>query len=147
MSEEQTTQIVTRQEILEQAKKLATLISRSAEVEFFKRAEQQIKKNSKVNSLIAEIKRLQKQAVHFEYYKKEKALKETELKIEQLTNELEQIPIVQEFKQSQKEVNDLLQMITTVISNKVTDEIIQSTGGNLLTGETGGPNPSSCPMP
>lgn len=147
MNEEQTTQIVTRQEILEQAKKLATLISRSAEVEFFKRAEQQIKKNSKVNSLIAEIKRLQKQAVHFEHYKKEKALKETELKIEQLTNELEQIPIVQEFKQSQKEVNDLLQMITTVISNKVTDEIIQSTGGNLLTGETGGPNPSSCPMP
>lgn len=146
MSEGQTTQIVSRQEIIEQAKKLAALISRSAEVEFFKRAEQQIKKNSKVNSMIAEIKRLQKQAVHFEHYKKEKALKETELKIEKLTNELDQIPIVQEFKQSQKEVNDLLQMITTVISNTVTDEIIQSTGGDVLSGQTGGGNPS-CPMP
>lgn len=146
MSEGQTTQIVSRQEIIEQAKKLAALISRSAEVEFFKRAEQQIKKNSKVNSMIAEIKRLQKQAVHFEHYKKEKALKETELKIEKLTNELDQIPIVQEFKQSQKEVNDLLQMITTVISNTVTDEIIQSTGGDVLSGQTGGGN-LSCPMP
>jgi cell fate (sporulation/competence/biofilm development) regulator YmcA (YheA/YmcA/DUF963 family) len=140
------TDVVTRKEIIEQAQKLAVLISRSAEVDFFKRAEQQIKRNSKVNKLIAEIKRLQKHAVHYEHYQKEKALKEVEQKIEELNNELDQIPIVQEFKQSQKEVNDLLQMITTIISNTVTDQIIESTGGNVLTGQTGGSDPtcSSC---
>ena len=42
-----------------------------------------------------------------------------------------------EFKQSQAEVNDLLQLVASTISNSVTDEIIKSTGGNLLSGETG----------
>ena len=138
------TEIVTRKEIIEQARKLADLISRSPEVDFFKRAEQQIKQNEKVSRLIAQIKRLQKHAVHYEHYKKEKSLQEVEQKIEQLNNELDQIPIVQEFKQSQKEVNDLLQMITTIISNTVTDKIIESTGGDPLSGETGGPNPPPC---
>ena len=42
-----------------------------------------------------------------------------------------------EFKQSQVDVNDLLQLVASTISNTVTDEIIKSTGGNLLSGETG----------
>ena len=61
----------------------------------------------------------------------------TEEKLEKLEAELDEIPIVQEFKQSQIEVNDLLQLVAAAISNKVTDEILISTGGNLLTGETG----------
>src|SRR5690606_34109395 len=59
----------------------------------------------------------------------------------------DEIPIVQEFKQSQIEVNNLLQLVSSAISNKVTDEILISTGGDLLTGETGSQlknNPSSC---
>ncbi|EGL81897.1 hypothetical protein CathTA2_2553 [Caldalkalibacillus thermarum TA2.A1] len=139
-------EIVTRKEIIEQAEKLAVLIAQSAEVDFFKRAEQQIKKNEKVQRLIAEIKRLQKHAVHYEHYKKSKALEETEAKLEQLHQELDQIPIVQEFKQSQRDVNDLLQMVTNIISNTVTDKIIESTGGNVLTGETGGGSNFSCPI-
>ena len=34
-------------------------------------------------------------------------------------------------KQSQVEVNDLLQLVASTISNSVTDEILKSTGGNL----------------
>ena len=41
------------------------------------------------------------------------------------------------LKQSQADVNDLLQLVATTISNSVTDEILKSTGGNLLSGETG----------
>ena len=41
------------------------------------------------------------------------------------------------LKQSQLEVNELLQLIASTISNKVTDEIIVSTGGDVLMGETG----------
>ncbi|MDQ0337347.1 cell fate (sporulation/competence/biofilm development) regulator YmcA (YheA/YmcA/DUF963 family) [Caldalkalibacillus uzonensis] len=140
------TEIVTRKEIIRQAEKLATLIAQSAEVDFFKRAEQQIKKNDKVQQLIAEIKRLQKHAVHYEHYEKSKALEETEAKLEKLHEELDQIPVVQEFKQSQKDVNDLLQLVTNVISNTVTDKIIESTGGDVLKGETGGGPNLSCPL-
>ena len=54
-----------------------------------------------------------------------------------MEEELDEIPIVQEFKQSQVDVNDLLQMVASQVSNKVTDLIIESTDGDLLRGETG----------
>lgn len=138
---------VTKEEIIEQAKKLAELIAQSEEVEFFKKAEQQIKKNHKVQNLINVIKFKQKQAVHAEHYEKDKSLEVVEDSLEKLHQELDEIPVVQEFKQSQLEVNDLLQLVTSVISNTVTDQIIISTGGDPLSGETGGESAApSCPI-
>ena len=72
-----------------------------------------------------------------QHYGKEKAYNEVQAKIEALEKELDELPIVQEFKQSQVDVNDLLQMVASQISNKVTDLIIESTNGDLLRGETG----------
>src|SRR5690606_11151364 len=115
-------------------------------VEFFKKAEQQIKKNDRVQQLIGQIKHKQKQAVHLEHYEKEKALQEMDAHLAELEAELDAIPVVQEFKQSQIEVNDLLQLITSIISNTVTDEIIISTGGNPLTGQTGGGPAEACSL-
>lgn len=140
-------EMVTRKQIIEHAEQLAKLIAQSKEVDFFKRAEQQIKKNDKVQNLINVIKFKQKQAVNAEHYEKEKAKQDFEKSLDQLNQELDEIPVVQEFKQSQQEVNDLLQLITSVISNKVTDEIILSTGGDPLSGKTGGePDQQSCPI-
>ena len=127
----------TKDDIVAKARELAEMIARTEEVDFFKRAEAQTHKNEKVSRLIAEIKGLQKQAVNLEYYGKPEALRRTEEKIAALEKELDSIPIVQEFKQSQTEVNGLLQLVSTTISNKITDEIIASTGGDLLTGKTG----------
>ncbi|MFD1707670.1 RicAFT regulatory complex protein RicA family protein [Siminovitchia sediminis] len=127
----------TKDDIVKRAHELAKMIAETEEVDFFKRAEAQINENQKVREMIASIKSLQKQAVNFQHYGKDRALKLVEEKLEKLEQELDEIPIVQEFKQSQTDVNDLLQMVATAISNKVTDEIITSTGGDLLTGETG----------
>lgn len=127
----------TKEEIVERARELAKMIAQTDEVDFFKRAEAQIHENEKVKQLMSELKGLQKQAVNLQHFGKKEALKRTEEKIEKIEAELDAIPVVQEFKQSQVEVNDLLQMVATTISNKVTDEIILATGGNLLSGETG----------
>lgn len=137
----------TKDDILQQANELAKMIAETEEVEFFKRAEAQINDNQTVREMIASIKSLQKQAVNFQHYGKERALQLIEEKIEKLEEEIDQIPIVQEFKQSQVDVNHLLQLVSSAISNKVTDEIILSTGGDILTGETGSKvknSPSSC---
>ncbi|KRG09614.1 RicAFT regulatory complex protein RicA family protein [Lederbergia galactosidilytica] len=137
----------TKDDILVRAHELATMIANTEEVDFFKRAEAQINENQKIREMIASIKSLQKQAVNFQHYGKERALHLVEEKLEKLEAELDEIPIVQEFKQSQVDVNDLLQMVSSAISNKVTDEILLSTGGDLLTGETGSKiknSPSSC---
>ncbi|KIL44963.1 RicAFT regulatory complex protein RicA family protein [Jeotgalibacillus soli] len=127
----------TKTDIIEKAKELAMMITTTEEVDFFKRAEAQIQENQKIREKIASLRSLQKQAVNFQHYNKQEALKMIEKKIEKVENEIDEIPIVQEFKQSQIEVNELLQMIANTVSNTVTDEIIRQTGGDILRGETG----------
>jgi cell fate (sporulation/competence/biofilm development) regulator YmcA (YheA/YmcA/DUF963 family) len=129
--------LYTKDDIVTKARELAQMISESKEVDFFKRAEAQINENQRVREMIASIKSLQKQAVNFQHYGKHEALKQVEAKIEKIQSELDEIPIIQEFQESQIEVNDLLQLVSHTISNKVTNEIITSTGGDLLAGETG----------
>lgn len=126
-----------KDEIIAQAQQLARMVAETEEVDFFKRAEAQIHSNEKVSMLISSIKGLQKQAVNFQHYGKPEALKKTEDKITKLEAELDAIPVVQQFKESQIEVNDLLQIIASTISNTVTDEILTSTGGDVLRGQTG----------
>jgi cell fate (sporulation/competence/biofilm development) regulator YmcA (YheA/YmcA/DUF963 family) len=135
----------TKQQIVEKAQEVAKMISETEEVDFFKRAEAQINENQKVRELISSMKSLQKQAVNFQHYGKTEALKMVEAKIEKIEQELDELPIVKEFKQSQVDVNDLLQIVASTISNTVTDEIIISTGGDVLRGETGSQVKNSVP--
>lgn len=127
----------TKDDIVAKARELAKMIAETEEVDFFKKAEAAIHENEKVRVNIKTIKGLQKQAVNLQHYGKEEALKRTEEKISKLEQELDAIPVVNEFKQSQVDVNDLLQLVATTISNAVTNEILEATGGNLLSGETG----------
>lgn len=127
----------TKHEIIEKAKELAGMIAQTEEVDFFKRAEAQINDNQKIREKIASLKSLQKQAVNFQQYGKERALGLVENKIEQIEKEIDEVPIVQEFKHSQIEVNQLLQLVSNTIANDVTNRIIESTGGDVLRGETG----------
>lgn len=126
----------TREDIREKAKDLAKMIAETEEVDFFKRAEKQINEHLKVQELIAQIKKLQKEAVNLQHYGKSEALKEIDVKIDELHQEIDQIPLVQEFKRSQVEVNELLQMVSNTISRAVTEQIITSMGGDLLKGTT-----------
>ncbi|WP_019412922.1 RicAFT regulatory complex protein RicA family protein [Paenisporosarcina sp. TG20] len=136
----------TKDDIIQKAKEIADMISHTDEVDFFKRAEAQINENQKIREKIASLKSLQKQAVNFQHYGKEKALSLIEGKIEKIEEEIDEIPIVQEFKQSQGEVNELLQLVANAISNQVTTQIIESTEGDLLRGETGSKVQSGKPV-
>ncbi|MET1015003.1 MAG: RicAFT regulatory complex protein RicA family protein [Paenisporosarcina sp.] len=127
----------TKDDIITKAKEIADMIAQTEEVDFFKRAEAQINENQKIREKIASLKSLQKQAVNFQQYGKEKALSLIEGKIEKIEEEIDTIPIVQEFKQSQMDVNDLLQLVSNTIANQVTNQIIESTEGDVLRGETG----------
>jgi cell fate (sporulation/competence/biofilm development) regulator YmcA (YheA/YmcA/DUF963 family) len=127
----------TKDEIIAKAKEIAHMIANTDEVDFFKRAEAQINENKTIRENIASLKSLQKQAVNFQQYGKERALEIIEGKIDKIQEDIDTVPIVQEFKQSQGEVNDLLQLVSVTIANGVTNEVITSTDGDLLRGETG----------
>lgn len=127
----------TRKEILDEARKLASMLSRTEEIERFKQVEAKINNNHKVQQLISRIKTLQKQAVNFQAYEKREALDKVEAEIDRLQAEIDDIPVVQEFKEIQIVVNDILQLVTGTIAREVTNHVIEATGGDVLQGKTG----------
>lgn len=131
--------VINHNVIVDKAKELAEMIANSAEVEFYKKAEQQIKANARVQELISQIKKKQKEAVALESLGRSELIKKVEAEMDVLHEELDSIPLVSEFKQTQMDINDLLQMVTNVIANSVSEKIIVSTGGDPLSGETGFP--------
>jgi cell fate (sporulation/competence/biofilm development) regulator YmcA (YheA/YmcA/DUF963 family) len=127
----------TRKQVLDEARKLAEMLADTEEIDRFKQVEAKINENQKVQQLIQRIKTLQKQAVNFQAYEKTEALKKVEAEIDRLQEEIDDIPVVQEFKETQIVVNDVLQLISGTIAREVTNNVIESTGGDLLSGETG----------
>src|SRR5690625_1123028 len=125
----------TRQEVLEEAKQLAAMLANTEEIERFKQVEAKINENEKVQRLISRIKILQKQAVNLQAYEKTEALKKVEAEIDRLQAEIDDIPVVQEFKEIQIVVNDILQLVTGTIAREVTNNVIEATGGDVLQGK------------
>ena len=129
--------LYTRQEVLDEAKQLAAMLAKTEEIERFKQIEAKINANDKIQRLVTKIKTLQKQAVNLEAYNKTKALKIVEEVLKKAEEELDSIPLVQEFKEIQDIVNDVLQLVSGTIAREVTNHVIRDTGGNVLTGKTG----------
>src|SRR5699024_12253345 len=106
-------------------------------IDRFKQVEAKINSNEKVQKLISKIKLLQKQAVNLQAYDKAEALKKVEAEIDQLQEELDSIPVVEEFKEIQGVVNDVLQMVSGRIAREVNNHVIRDAEGDLLAGEPG----------
>lgn len=114
---------VVRKDILEKTKELADLLVTSEEVVTYQKAEQQIKENEKIQSLISQIKKKQKEVVAFESFQNEEMVKKIEAEMEALQDELDAIPIVQQFQQTQTDINYLLQLVVSVIKDSISEKI------------------------
>lgn len=118
-----TTEHILREEIIAKANDLAELIASSDEVLTYQEAEKKIEQNERIQELIRAIKKKQKEIVGFEYFKNEEMVKKIEAEIDELQNELDSIPIVQQFQQSQSDINYLLQLVVTVIKDSLSNKI------------------------
>ncbi|WMT39126.1 YlbF family regulator [Paenibacillus sp. D2_2] len=120
--------LVIREDIMVKAKELADLIGTSEEVQTFKKAEEQIQKHDKVQSLISAIKKKQKEIVAFESFQNKAMVDKIEAEISVLQDELDGIPLVTDFQQSQSDINYLLQLVISVISDTVSEKVNVETG-------------------
>lgn len=114
---------VVREDILAKAKELAETMGTSEEVKFYKTAESQLDKNERVQSLIKAIKKKQKEAVAFESFKNSQMVEKIEAEIDELQDELDNIPVVVEFKQTQNDINYLLQLVVGVLRDSLSEKI------------------------
>jgi cell fate (sporulation/competence/biofilm development) regulator YmcA (YheA/YmcA/DUF963 family) len=117
------TEVIVRKDIMAKALELADLIATSSEVEFYQKSENQINTNEHVQGLINAIKKKQKEAVAFESFNNQAMVAKIEAEIVVLQDELDQIPIVSEFQQSQSDINYLLQLVMGVVRDTVAQKI------------------------
>ncbi|NEN81651.1 RicAFT regulatory complex protein RicA family protein [Paenibacillus elgii] len=122
------TEMIVREDILDKAKELAGLLATSNEVQFFQQAEQQIAGNDHIQTLISAIKKKQKEIVAFESFENKKMVEKIEKEIDELQDQLDSIPIVSQFKQSQEDINYLLQLVMSVIRDTISDTITVEQG-------------------
>lgn len=119
-----TRDLIVKDDILAKTKELADVIFQSDEVQQYRRAEAQINGNERVQILISQIKKKQKEVVAFETtFKNPEMVKKIESEMETLQDELDGIPIVSQFQQNQSDINYLLQMVVTVIRDTVSEKI------------------------
>jgi cell fate (sporulation/competence/biofilm development) regulator YmcA (YheA/YmcA/DUF963 family) len=115
--------VFARNEILEKSKELAALIGDSEEVQVFKKAEHLIQNHTRVQSLIAQMKKKQKEIVAFESMRNQDMVARIEQEIDELQAEIDSIPVVTEYQQSQADINYLLQFVMTAIQDTVSQKI------------------------
>ncbi len=131
-------QLINKDVIINKAKELGNMIATMEEVEYFKQAEAKIKDHTRVQELITTIKGKQKELVGFKSLHHHKMIEKVEAELEELQDQLDGIPIVEEFKRSQMEINELLQLVTSVIADTLSDRIVVETGGEVGGCSTGG---------
>ncbi len=117
-----------REDIMEKTRQLAGLISNSEEIVHFQKAEQMIQSHERVQSLISQIKKKQKEVVAFESLRNAKMVAKIEAEMAELQQEMDDIPLVTDYQQSQVEINDLLQMVVSAIYDTVSEKIQVESG-------------------
>ena len=113
------------------------MIAESEEIERFKQAEKKISAHMRVQELINDLKKKQKRGVALEHNRQYEAVPPLEKEMEAIQEELDSIPIVEEFKQTQQEIDELLQLVSNIIGNTLSRKVIVSTGGDPLYNDTG----------
>lgn len=118
-----TRDLIVREDITAKAKELADMIGTSEEVQNFQQAERKIQNHERVQGIITKIKKKQKEIVAFESFQNKDMVAKIEGEITELQDELDGIPIVTEFQQSQSDINYLLQLVVSVIRDTVSEKV------------------------
>lgn len=114
------------EDILKEAEQLRTQIQALGVVKDYRRVEAQIHRNSDIEQKMNHLKAIQKQAVNFQNYGKDQAYSKTEAEIQSISNEVHELPIVEEFKNAQYDANMLLQMMMDTMSETLNTAVDQT---------------------
>jgi len=124
MKQVHTKDLLVREDVMAKAKEIADLLSSSEEAVMYRKAEQRVQQHEDIQRLIASIKKKQKEIVAFETtFKNEAMVKKIEKEIDELQDQLDEYPIVTQFRQTQSDLNYVLQLVFNVIRDSLADKI------------------------
>jgi cell fate (sporulation/competence/biofilm development) regulator YlbF (YheA/YmcA/DUF963 family) len=112
--------MVDRNKIWEYANELGQLLAESPEVEQYKQAELAMNQHPQAQSLIRQFRELQEELTALEERGTEpKYTKPLRDRIRELVDQMDQIPEVQQFKEAQSKVNDLLGSVSQLLADSI----------------------------
>jgi cell fate (sporulation/competence/biofilm development) regulator YmcA (YheA/YmcA/DUF963 family) len=111
--------VYSKEDILAEADDIVAKIQSLDTVRDYHDVEQQIHNNVNIEARMKELKRNQKQSVNLQNYGKTEALKQSEGKISGIEQDINALPIVEEFRALQYEANDLLQMMISTMADQL----------------------------
>ncbi|WP_339063129.1 YlbF family regulator [Tepidibacillus marianensis] len=111
--------LINREKILNQTKQLANKISELEEVKIYQLAEGKIDKHKRVQDLITSIKLKQQELVKAKHFKKSNYIRQVEEELDLLNAELHSIPLVYQYQNYQKELNEYLQSVIQMMKSEL----------------------------
>ncbi|MCE5037942.1 YlbF/YmcA family competence regulator [Staphylococcus auricularis] len=111
-----------KEDILAEADQLSEKIKALPEISDYRSIEEQIHANQSIDQNMKQLKRSQKQSVNLQNYGKTEALKQSEARIQHLEDEINRIPIVEEFREAQAEANNILQMMISTMADRLNQQ-------------------------
>ena len=107
----------------QEVEKLLDLLKNHESVQQFQTVRNRAENHPKLKELEAQIKAAQKDAVNFEHYVKPEAQRQAVAEINRLNKEYKSHPLVESYRQSLIEADELLQHVSTMIQKKVNQVI------------------------
>jgi cell fate (sporulation/competence/biofilm development) regulator YlbF (YheA/YmcA/DUF963 family) len=112
--------MVDRNRIWEYANELGQLLAEAPEVEQYKRTEQALQQNIEAQSLIRQFRELQEELSSLEERGTDrKYTKPLRDRIYQLIIQMDQIPEIQQFKEAQNKINELLGSVSQLLADTI----------------------------
>ncbi|MFC4769609.1 YlbF family regulator [Effusibacillus consociatus] len=115
--------MVDRNELLGHAFELGSLIADSPEVEEYKRTKDTMESHPQIKPLLAKLREMQQEYEKLQAYSRGPHLKGLEDSISETLAKLDEFPEVVAFKQSSAKVDELLQSVTTLLTNCITGKV------------------------
>ena len=101
---------------------LIDLLKHHEAVLAFQEAEKAIGQIPQISSMAGQMKAYQQEAVLFQKIEKQRAYEAGE-QADLIQNELENLPIVQDYRQKMQDASDLIQYVTKSIEEKINEEL------------------------
>lgn len=102
---------------------LLTAIANHPSIQAFKSIEKQMQEHPELQALAFEMKKNQQDAVLFKQIEKERAANQSGKLAETIEEELENHPLVEDYREKMQDASDLIQYITKTIEEKVNKEV------------------------
>lgn len=108
-----------KEDVLRKARELQQSIQNLETVQYYKQVEAQIHQNKHIAEQMNTLKQQQKQSVNLQNYDKPVAYQRSEETIQAIQTEIDDMPIVSEFRQAQREANDAIQFIIKTLEDGI----------------------------